>query len=472
MTPADQKIAALAQQGCFDQEQEVLIARAPGRLDLMGGNVDYSGGMALQGLIREGIWAAIQLRKDHRILLKNPQATQFGWQAELELNVQDLADIDPLRHICNRSQASRWTLYVIGAFLALRRQGIGFDRYGANVYIESEVPPHKGVSSSAALVIAVLKAASAACGRMLSGTLLVETGQWVENEIAQSACGVMDHAAVVYGQQNRLLPLLCQPLTLFPAVSLPSGICLWGIDSGAVRSTASPDYVRARAATFMGLQFICEYDGIPLTLDNSSKIPRWRDSRWNGYLSNLSPSLFYSRYASRLPERVRGADFLLHHSVPIDPFTKILPETDYPVRAAVRYASEEHHRIQTFAALLAMYGGTTDDSVLRVLGEMMYQSHNIYADTGLGSSRCDELVNMVRQSGPSAGLYGAKMTGGGGGGTVVVLGSEQGRKALDALVENYGKQQGIIPYVFSGSSQGADDFGVLQLIPSGLQGAG
>jgi len=57
-------------------------------------------------------------------------------------------------------------------------------------------------------------------------------------------------------------------------------------------------------------------------------------------------------------------------------------------------------------------------------------------------------------------LFGAKVTGGGAGGTVAVLGSAHGAGAFEAVVAEYAQKQGIAPYVFRGSSPGADRFGI------------
>ena len=56
------------------------------------------------------------------------------------------------------------------------------------------------------------------------------------------------------------------------------------------------------------------------------------------------------------------------------------------------------------------------------MGELMYASHASYSACGLGSDGTDLLVELVRQAGPAAGLFGAKITGGGSGGTVAILG--------------------------------------------------
>ena len=65
---------------------------------------------------------------------------------------------------------------------------------------------------------------------------------------------------------------------------------------------------------------------------------------------------------------------------------------------------------------------TPDESGLVEMGELMYGSHASYSACGLGSDGTDLLVELVRQAGPAAGLFGAKITGGGSGGTVAILG--------------------------------------------------
>src|ERR1017187_2707631 len=56
----------------FADTKPIVISRAPGRLDLMGGNVDYTGGLVFQATIREATWAAVQLRDDRRVGFWNP----------------------------------------------------------------------------------------------------------------------------------------------------------------------------------------------------------------------------------------------------------------------------------------------------------------------------------------------------------------------------------------------------------------
>ncbi len=81
----------------FSSEAPVYISRAPGRLDLMGGNVDYTGGLVFQSTIREATWAAAQRRSDRRIVFLNPQMKEEGWQEQVEFDLQDLSSEQAVR---------------------------------------------------------------------------------------------------------------------------------------------------------------------------------------------------------------------------------------------------------------------------------------------------------------------------------------------------------------------------------------
>ena len=69
----------------------------------------------------------------------------------------------------------------------------------------------------------------------------------VENVIAESACGIMDQAASVLGDEHHVLPLLCQPCLLRPLVKLPAAVQCWAIDSGVRHAVTGIEYEAARA---------------------------------------------------------------------------------------------------------------------------------------------------------------------------------------------------------------------------------
>jgi len=437
----------------------VFIGRSPGRLDVMGGNVDYTGGLVFEATIREATWGAVQLRADRRIAFWNPQMAQRGWRDHVEFELDALTDEEAVRRIVNADPGHRWTAYVVGIFYLLRLRYPEAVQTGANVYIRSEVPLNKGVSSSAAIEVAVMKPAARAYGIDLHGIELAEACQWVENVIAESACGIMDQAAAVLGDEGFVLPLLCQPCQLRPLVRLPDELRCWAVDSGVSHAVTGIEYEAARAAAFMGYKLICDWEALPVTRDGNSQIPRFTDPRWCGYLSNVTPSLFRAKYELRLPETMSGSEFLQYGEFHPDPFTSVRPEIQYRVRNCTRYAIEENQRIQLFVELARGIETKVFEDASRLMGDLMFQSHYSYTECGLGNAATDLLVDLVREQG--SGLYGAKVTGGGAGGTVAILGRRDAREAFDRVVQRYAEARGVAPYVFDGSSMGADRFGVI-----------
>jgi galactokinase len=462
MIDFEKQVSALRVAGqFFAHGRPVFIGRAPGRLDLMGGNVDYTGGLVFEATIREATWAAVQLRPDRRVVFWNPQVAAQGWQERPEFELDDLVDEETVRRMVNRDPSHRWTAYVLGIFYLLRLRYPEAATGGANVYICSEVPLNKGVSSSAAVEVAVMKPAARAYGLDLRGIELAEACQWVENVIAESACGIMDQAASVLGDEGYVLPLLCQPCQCGPLVRLPADLCCWAVDSGVSHAVTGIEYEAARAAAFMGYKLICDWEGLTVARDPDSRIPRFADPRWRGYLSEVTPSLFRSKYEQRLPEIMPGAGFLQGGQFHADPFTTVRPEIRYRVRSCTRYACEENQRIQLFAELARGSAVEASEDAWRLMGDLMYQSHYSYTECGLGNEATDLLVDLVRERGAGRGLYGAKVTGGGAGGTVAVLGRRDAYEAFREVVRRYGELRQMQPYIFEGSSMGADRFGVV-----------
>src|SRR3989337_2989602 len=128
-----------------------------------------------------------------------------------------------------------------------------------------------------------MKAAAHAYGIELAGLELAGACQWVENVIAQSACGIMDQITSVLGDEGHILPLVCQPCIPEDLVRLPDAVQCWAIDSGVSHEVSGLEYEAARAAAFMGYKMICDWEGLPVTRDTSRQIPRYTDPRWNGY---------------------------------------------------------------------------------------------------------------------------------------------------------------------------------------------
>lgn len=464
MSPFEKQVARLRGKGrFFAAGRPIYIARCPGRLDLMGGNVDYTGGLVFESTLREATWCAVQLRDDRRVAFLNPQMAERGWQDQVEFDLDALTDEAAVRKLVNAHSGVRWTAYTLGNFFLLAQRYSKKVKTGANVFIFSEVPLNKGVSSSASVEVAVMKPAARAYGIDLRGIELAEACQWVENVIAESACGIMDQASAVLGDEGCVLPLLCQPCRPLPLVRLPKSLHCWTVDSGVSHAVTGIEYEAARAAAFMGYKLMCDWENLPVIKDERSRIPRFTDPRWRGYLSEVAASVFRSKYEMRLPEKMPGSEFLTGNQFHPDPFTTVRAEIQYRVRNCTRYSVEENQRIRLFVELARGAGEKGWEAAFRLMGDLMYQSHYSYTECGLGNEATDLLVELVREQGPEKGLYGAKVTGGGAGGCVAILGRKGAGAAFQKVVRAFGKARNIEPYVMQGSSMGADKFGIKEL---------
>jgi galactokinase len=464
-------IRKLVGDGYFRKDIDILINRTPGRLDLMGGNDDYTGGLVFETTIREATLVAIQARNDQVVRFFNPGVKPLGWSELVEFSLADLADdngvkqIETVRNWINADPRRSWCAYILGNLYFLMKRYPKKVKTGLNLYLESDVPLGKGVSSSAALEVAPMKAMAALYGIEANGVELASWTQWVEIALTQSAAGIMDQLAVVMGDEGFFVPMLCQPCDPRPLVRLPSSLRLWGIDSGVRHSVAGIEYESARAATFMGYRYLCTFERLEPSLDKSGIVDRWVEPKWNGYLANISPSLFQQLYESQLPKLVSGAEFSQIYPVHLDPYTPVRPGQIYPVRAAVRYAVEENWRVASFFSLLSKPVEMIDTETGSLLGELMYLAHNGYSECGLGSAATDKLIDLVREE-QQEDLIGAKITGGGAGGTVAVLGwnNPRAEKAFQRVVGKYASWSKTEPFVFSGSSAGSDKFGILRIV--------
>ncbi len=409
----------------FAAGRPVAVARAPGRLDVLGGIADYSGGLVLELPLRAATVVAVQRSDDGLVV-----AVSDG--RRIAVDSVELATA-PLGTLAERfSGRDAWGAYVLGPIALLLREGTAPAR-GLRVLVTSAVPEGKGVGSSAAVEIAVVHAAAACLGIETTARQLALLGQRAEQLFAAAPCGPMDQLAVMHGERGRLLPVLCRPAEVLGAVPLPSPLAVWGIDSGLPHAVSGETYRRVRCASFMGKAL----------LDPDI-----------AYLAELPPE----RVAvDRLPERLLGIDFLRLRSGIDDPASTIEPAAAYPVRAATLFPIDEHARALEFLSLL---DGRPSHESLERLGHLLYESHAGYSRCGLGVPRTDQIVDAVREAGRDQGLYGARVSGGGSGGTVVVLGRRDAEPRVRAIAESLGA--GLI----SGSSPGAQTFGV-RWLPGG-----
>ncbi|KAL4434317.1 hypothetical protein ABPG75_000758 [Micractinium tetrahymenae] len=464
-----------AARGLFSWQDEVVVARAPGRLDVMGGIADYSGSLVLQMPLAEACHVAVQRHAPG----PSPRLriVSFRHGTAFELGLDELlpggepVSYEAAKALFRRDPSHSWTAYVGGALAVLARErGARFDR-GLSILVSSDVPEGKGVSSSAAVEVATMAAVAAAHGISLDGRSLALLCQRVENSVVGAPCGVMDQMTAALGQEARLLALRCQPAEVQGWAAIPLHLQFWGVDSGIVHSVGGSDYGHVRVGAFMGLRIASQVAADDQQRSNGSDGSGDTPPIGGGYLANVQPSEWAARFEQRLPETISGAAFLQQYGTHWDAATSIDPDQTYAVRTPAGHPVHENFRVHAFRQVLAApaCGGAEQ---LEVLGELMRQSHVSYSRCGLGSDGTDRLVELVQEEhdaavarGEEPALYGAKITGGGCGGTVCVLGvaGPRGEAAFQRVVQRYSQERRYEPKVFRGSSAGAAEFGHLVL---------
>jgi L-arabinokinase len=441
-----------ARRGFFDGEGPVVGSRAPGRLDVLGGIADYSGCTVLEGTIAEATLAAAQRRPDRLLRVCSRHA-------------EAVADLDyslPLDSFFREGQLLpfaeaaalfaepdvRWAGYALGCLYVLLASGwlSAEQATGLNLYLWSDVPVGAGVSSSAALEVAVMAALRGLYGIQMDGPEAARLCQIVENRVVGAPCGIMDQVTCSLGAADALLMLRCQPHDMLGTTALPPAWRIVAIDSGVKHSVGGSKYGRARTGAFMGLQALEQATG----------------RSFGGYLCTVSVE-DWSRWRELVPEEITGGEFLARFGVVPDPLSRVEPGDTYRPRACAEHPILEQRRVERFLQIMEDARSTPDTTLLEDAGALLLEAHRSYSDrVDLGSEETDLLVALAMEQGPTHGLYGAKITGGGAGGSVAVLcaGEEEVTDAaLDSLLAEYRSRIGLVPRLLRGSSPGAEAFG-------------
>ena len=451
--------------GFFQPRTPVSVARAPGRLDVMGGIADYSGSLVLQLPTHEATFVAAQRTSGEDWQIASLPANDYEPLRAVRLPKREmvaLGDYQSAREWFQQDSSTAWAAYLAGVVLVLG-QDLGADiDTGLRLLVRSDVPEAKGVSSSAALEVSAMRAVGHQFGITIDGLEAARLCQLAENLVVGAPCGIMDQMTSALGRASQLLALLCQPAAIQGFAPVPDSLGLWGIDSGIRHAVSGSDYTSVRTGAFMGYRMIASLANLEVSTTGSGPVLSVDDPNWQGYLANLTPEEFEASYAARLPDQMEGAEFLDRYQGTSDPVTRVQRDRVYAIRQPTAHPIYEHARVNRFRDLLTV---PLEEPTLIEMGELMYASHDSYSACGLGSSGTDRLVEMVRAAGPAAGLFGAKITGGGSGGTVAVLGRKTAADAVEEIAGRYADDTGHEGYIFRGSSPGAwnDDVHTVEL---------
>jgi galactokinase len=435
-------VSAALPAGFFDPGSPITQAHAPGRLDVLGGVADYSGSVVLEmPLVRTTLCAA-QPRPDDHVRIRSDcladEELSLHWEGDLRiLLVGANESYEDVRRRLRAEPVASWVGYIAGVLTVLHTEGYLTRPSGFNLYLRSDVPLGAGVSSSASVEVATMKAVRGALALNLDDLELARLCQQVENRVVGAPCGIMDQVTCALGQANRLIAIRCRPCEVLGHLDIPQGAAFIGIHSGIKHTVGGSRYTLARVAAFMGLKLI-------------------RQTETGGGLEclcDLEPDTLRRLYYSSLPAHVTGGQFLREHGETGDAVTRVDPHERYSVRGAVEHAVYENTRVLRFMQLLRK--NAPNARHLAQAGRLMYASHWSYGHRiGLGASETDLLVRLAREAGPATGIYGAKITGGGSGGTVALLTGRDAMPTLERIAAEYQRRTGLKAHLLEGSAPG------------------
>ncbi len=205
----------------------LVVARAPGRVNLIGEHTDYNDGFVLPIATEQETWVAAAPRQD-----------QTARAYSTELDDQQSWPIEDWQ----AERIPHWTAYVAGVAALLRQRGTRLD--GFDLLIESDVPPGGGLSSSAALETAAALALSHLARISLPANELIDLCRRAEHDFAGVPCGLMDQSVSLLAKPGCAFLLDCRtrefqhiPCELREHVFVV-------IDSGVRHELASGEYAR------------------------------------------------------------------------------------------------------------------------------------------------------------------------------------------------------------------------------------
>jgi galactokinase len=204
---------------------------APGRVNLIGDHTDYNGGFVLPFAVDLECVVDAQLRSDGVV-----RVSSEAFDAPVELPAD--GSVDP------RDVNPRWGRIVAGVLCSLARRGRA--PVGIDARVSSSVPVGGGLSSSAALEVALSVALCDAGGLRLSPIELAQSCQEAELLATSVPCGIMDQLASVCGRRGSALLIDCRSLTVEP-VPISEQLTVLVVDSGVSRALDHTAYAERRA---------------------------------------------------------------------------------------------------------------------------------------------------------------------------------------------------------------------------------
>ena len=233
------------------------VARAPGRVNLIGEHTDYNDGFVLPVAIDRYVMVAFASNGSQRL-----RGYSIDFEEEGDARLEAL---EP------PSGAPSWFDYASGVAWALLREGASVR--GMDFVVAGDIPIGAGLSSSAALELAIARALFFVADIAWDGRRAAKIGQKVENDYVGLESGIMDQMASALSEDGCAMLLDCRDLS-FESVALPEELAIVVMDTGTRRELAGSAYNARRrscqeAARLLSVEALRDVELEPLSAARS-----------------------------------------------------------------------------------------------------------------------------------------------------------------------------------------------------------
>ena len=446
----------------------VTICTAPSRMDVLGGLSLEAGGVVAQMALPNRASAALQWRKDGKIILTGRQHRKRHQPIIVPIaSLFSAADAPSVYSMTSAGEHDvSWAAPLLNIFKALARTGhppvTDFTNdicSGATIVMDSDIRPGSGQAASTAATTALLQAISVNRGIVLSALQKARIISDAQRASDGNHGHVVDALTVLSAQDSppeHLLRYSAQPHSLLGQIPLSRDIRILALDTGVTCAGNRNIFGEFHLTGAMGAKII---ETIYRDLGQ-------RHNPVHGYLGNVSPELYRRYFRSMLPRRVRGSDFLRTYG-PLDPSAgEIIPDQIYAIRTTLDHLISEYEHAEHFLQAMEELSDSPTETkvspqrrlIMQRAGRLLLASHHSYRlRLQLSCPQADWLIDQLTAPRMNAGAYGARITDCGGGGTVAVLmdNSDRATDALLSTISRYKREMGLDVDVRQAGSAGS-----------------